>query len=131
MLSHGILNAQLASAIARLRHKDLFAISDCGLPVPPGVEVIDLALVFGVPRFEEALRALRPHVVLEEGVMAREAQGTQAERWVSDILDVPLSYIPHNNQKGFKAYVKEARFVLRTGETTPYANVILRCGVPF
>lgn len=45
MLTHGILNAQLAAAIAKLRHKDQFVVSDCGLPVPAGVEVIDLALV--------------------------------------------------------------------------------------
>ena len=46
MLTHGVLNAQLAQAMAGLRHKDQFVISDCGLPVPDGVEVIDLALVF-------------------------------------------------------------------------------------
>ena len=53
MLIHGILNAQLSAALAGLRHKDVFVVSDCGLPVPQGIEVIDLAVVFGVPRFEE------------------------------------------------------------------------------
>ena len=60
MLTHGILNAQLSAALAGLRHKDVFVVSDCGLPVPQGIEVIDLAVVFGVPRFEEVLEALRP-----------------------------------------------------------------------
>ena len=55
MLTHGILNAQLSAALAGLRHKDVFVVSDCGLPVPQGIEVIDLAVVFGVPRFGRSL----------------------------------------------------------------------------
>ena len=65
MLRHGIINAQLDEALARLRHKDRFVISDSGLPVQPGIEVIDLALVYGVPRFEQVLDALSPELVLE------------------------------------------------------------------
>ena len=108
MLIHGILNAQLSAALAGLRHKDVFVVSDCGLPVPQGIEVIDLAVVFGVPRFEEVL-----------------------ERWVKDHFNVPLSYVPHDGSGGFKSHIKNAKFVVRTGETTSYANVIFRCGVPF
>ena len=104
---------------------------NCGLPVPQGIEVIDLAVVFGVPRFEEVLEALRPQLVLEEGLMAEEARGEQAERWVKDHFNVPLSYVPHDGSGGFKSHIKNAKFVVRTGETTSYANVIFRCGVPF
>lgn len=131
MLTHGILNAQLSAALAGLRHKDVFVVSDCGLPVPQGIEVIDLAVVFGVPRFEEVLEALRPQLVLEEGLMAEEARGEQAERWVKDHFNVLLSYVPHDGSGGFKSHIKNAKFVVRTGETTSYANVIFRCGVPF
>lgn len=131
MLTHGILNAQLAGALARLRHKDCFVVSDCGLPVPDGVEVIDLAVQFGVPRFEQILDALVPELILEEGTMANEAKGTIAEQWVTDRFDVPLTYVPHDGSDGFKSLVKNASFVIRTGETTSYANVMFRCGVPF
>lgn len=131
MLTHGILNAQLAHALAGLRHKDLFVVSDCGLPVQPGIEVIDLAVTFGVPRFEQVLDALQSELILETGLMAQEAQGAVAESWVSDRFAVPLEYVPHDGPEGFKARVKDAKFVIRTGETTPYANVLFRCGVPF
>lgn len=131
MLTHGILNAQLASALARLRHKDQFVISDCGLPVPEGVEVIDLALCFGIPRFYEVLQALAPDLVLEEGVMACEAEGKQPEEWVNETLNIPLTYVPHDGEHGFKALCSQAKFVIRTGETTAYSNVLVRCGVPF
>jgi len=131
MLRHGIINAQLDEALARLRHKDRFVISDSGLPVQPGIEVIDLALVYGVPRFEQVLDALSPELVLECGWMAIEAQGTKAQQWVADRFDVPITYVPHDGPLGFKAQVEGTKFVIRTGETTPYANVIFRCGVPF
>ena len=131
MLTHGIINAQLARAIAELRHKDRFVVSDAGLPVQPGIEVIDLAVAFGVPRFEQVLDALAPELVLEEGLMAEEAHGTAAEQWVRDRFDLPLGHVPHDGATVFKARVEGAKFVIRTGETTPYANVIFRCGVPF
>lgn len=131
MLTHGVLNAQLAAAMAELRHKDQFVISDCGLPVPDGVEVIDLALVFGVPRFKDVLDAIKGDLVLESGVMAKEALGKEPESLVKDAFAVPLTYVPHDGEDGFKALVSQAKFVIRTGETTPYSNVILRSGVPF
>ncbi|MBS5012204.1 MAG: D-ribose pyranase [Bifidobacterium longum] len=131
MLTHGVINAQLAQALAGLRHKDRFVVSDAGLPVQPGIEVIDFAVAFGVPRFEQVLDAVAPELVLEEGLMAEEARGTIAEQWVKDRFDVPLSYVPHDGENGFKAQVEGAKFVIRTGETTSYSNVIFRCGVPF
>ena len=131
MLTHGVINAQLAQALAGLRHKDRFVVSDAGLPVQPGIEVIDFAVAFGVPRFEQVLDAVAPELVLEEGLMAEEARGTIAEQWVKDRFDVPLSYVPHDGENGFKAQVEGAEFVIRTGETTSYSNVIFRCGVPF
>ena len=106
-------------------------VSDAGLPVQPGIEVIDLAVAFGVPRFEQVLDAIAPELVLEEGLMAEEARGTIAEQWVKDRFDVPLSCVPHDGENGFKAKVKGVKFVIRTGETTSYSNVIFRCGVPF
>ena len=127
MLTHGILNSQLAAALAKLRHKDQFVISDCGLPVPQG----DLALVFGIPRFSDVLNAIKADLVLESGIMAKEACNKKPEEWVKESLGVPLTYVPHDGDEGFKALVSQAKFVIRTGETTPYSNVLLRCGVPF
>ena len=131
MLTHGILNAQLAAALAGLRHKDFFVISDCGLPVPSGVEVIDLAVVFTVPRFIQVLDAVAPELVLEQTTLADEARGTQVEHWIDERFNVPCDFIPHDGPGGLKDRVHDARFVIRTGETTPFANVILHCGVPF
>ena len=65
MTRDGILNAQLLSAIAHCGHTQTLVICDAGLPLPPGVPVIDLALVRGVPTFLEALKAVAGQLVVE------------------------------------------------------------------
>lgn len=127
MKKNGLLNPDLNRAVARLGHTDLVVVADCGLPVPAAVPVIDLALVFGIPRFTEVLDALLAEIVVEGAVAAEEARGGEVEDWLGQRV-AGLSYVPHEE---FKRRAAEAAFVVRTGETTPYANVLLRCGVPF
>lgn len=132
MLTHGVLHAQLASALAKLRHTDTFVVADCGLPVPKGIEVIDLALTFGIPRFTQVLDLLQSTLVLEGATMSCEVKNTAAQQWVVERFgQLPIEYLPHDGPQGFKAQIAHASFVIRTGETTPYANVILRSSVPF
>lgn len=124
MRRSGILNPQLAARINRLGHTDTFVVADCGLPIPADVPVVDLSLVFGVPRFADVLDALLDEVVVEGVTIATE---TPAE--VRDLLPaVPVTEASHEE---LKALLADVSFVVRTGETTPYANVILRSGVPF
>ncbi|MDK8662692.1 RbsD/FucU domain-containing protein [Corynebacterium coyleae] len=122
MRKTGILNAQLARAINGLGHTDTFAVADCGLPIPAGVEVVDLALVFGVPRFADVVRAILDEVVVEGAVVA-----TQAPDEVALLCDDPTR-VDHED---LKQALADCKFVVRTGETTPYANIIFRSGVPF
>ena len=122
MRKTGILNAQLERAINGLGHTDTFAVADCGLPIPAGVEVIDLALVFGVPRFHDVVRAILDEVVVEAAVVAKQAPGD-----VASLVDDP-QLVDHDD---LKRALADCKFVVRTGETTPYANIIFRSGVPF
>jgi D-ribose pyranase len=130
MKRQGILNVDLAGRCARLGHTDLVCVADCGLPVPAHVPVVDLALVHGFPAFEQVLDALLEELVVEGHVVADEIVGKPAE----DLVDRrrerlgPVTKVPHEE---LKRLVSACAFVVRTGEATPYANVILRCGVPF
>ncbi|AKK10783.1 D-ribose pyranase [Corynebacterium uterequi] len=126
MLKSGILNAQLAHALARLGHTDTIVIADCGLPVPEGVELVDLALVFGVPTFEQVWHAVTDALEIEAVTIA---DATPAE--VRALLPAELSEVIEVDHEQLKAEVARARVVVRSGSTTAYSNVILRCGVPF
>lgn len=127
MKKKGILNASLNGQISRLGHGDLVVVADCGLPIPLGTPTVDLALVFGVPRFTEVLDALIEDVVFEGCVAAFEAMGETAGDWIAERFP-GADYVSHEH---LKKLAGSAKVVVRSGEATPYANVILRCGVPF
>lgn len=129
MLRTGVLNAQLARVLAELGHTHTIVIGDCGLPRPDGVETVDLAVILGVPSFEDVLRAVVGELVVAGCVMAAEVQTANpaALALVRSLVGEP-EFVPHED---FKQASRSARAFIRTGEATPYANVILRCGVPF
>ncbi|WP_293822794.1 D-ribose pyranase [uncultured Corynebacterium sp.] len=124
MRKSGLLNPSLTSAVARLGHTDTFVIADCGLPIPHDVPVIDLTLTFGIPTFADTLAALLQEVVVEAATIA----DTTPPEVRSLLPAVPLTEVSHD---ALKREVARASFVVRTGSTTPFANVILRSGVPF
>jgi len=125
----GILNAELNRHLSTLGHTDTLVVADCGLPQPPGVPVVDLAVVFGVPSFEEVLRAVSAEIVVEKAQIAVESvDRNPAVGALVESLCGSASVVPHEE---LKRRCAEARLLIRTGEATPYANVILHCGVPF
>lgn len=124
MRKSGLLNPALTSAVARLGHTDTFVIADCDLPIPHDVPVIDLTLTFGIPTFADTLATLLEEVVVEAGTIA----DTTPPEVRSLLPAVPLTEVSHDD---LKREVARASLVVRTGSTTPFANVILRSGVPF
>lgn len=127
MKKHGILNASLSEGIARLGHGDLVIVADCGLPLPLDPRVVDLAVVAGLPAFQQVLDAVLEEIVVEGALAAAECRSTLAGPWVASRIE-RVKYIPHEE---FKKLTATAKLIVRTGEATPYANVALRCGVPF
>lgn len=126
----GIVNASLAGRCAALGHTDQLAIADCGLPLPAGVPVVDLSLVRGVPSFVDVLSALVRELVIEGHTMAEEAIGTVVETWIADRAG-GLGEAQTMSHEELKRQLAACKLIVRTGEATPYANVILRCGVAF
>lgn len=128
MKKAGLLNPELNRAIARLGHTDTFVVADCGLPVPANVPLIDLALVFGIPRFADVLGAVLDEVVVEGFTIASETGHDVRNLLEQSAPEAGIAEIPHEE---FKRLVADAAFVVRTGETTPFANALVHCGVPF
>ena len=127
MKKRGILNAPLSSAIATLGHGDLVVIADCGLPLPLNGPIVDLALIPGTPSFTAVLDALLDELVVESALVADECRGGRVEAWIRERL-THADFTPHER---FKSLLASAKILIRTGEATPYANVGIRCGVPF
>jgi D-ribose pyranase len=124
-----ILNPRLLSVLAGAGHTDLIVIADAGLPVQPGVEIIDLSVVPGVPSFLQVFDAIRATFVFERTFLARESNDQPLMKELRPWLDgVPVEEISHDE---LKQRVGAARAVIRTGECTPYANIGLIAGVTF
>ena len=126
-----LLHAELSEAIARLGHGDLLVIGDAGLPIPDGPRRIDLALSANVPRMHEVLAAVLGEMQVESAVIATELApknpAVHAEL-LRQLGATPVSALPHAD---FKVLTASARAIVRSGEFSPYANVILRAGVVF
>ncbi len=128
----GVLHAELARHLSLLGHTDRFVIGDRGLPLPRGLPLIDLAVVPGVVSFSDVLGAVLEEVVIQAHAYATEARGGPAEALLtSRATELGAGEaVPHED---FKRLLRDERvvFAIRTGEETPYANVILEAGVPF
>ncbi|MDQ0204981.1 D-ribose pyranase [Pectinatus haikarae] len=131
MKKQGIINAQLAGYIAGLGHKDVFMVVDGGMPIPRGVPIVDLALCGGVPTFKQVMDAVLAETEIEFYTLAKdiEEKNMPLLRYIQDKLqNVEYELIEHTELKKRSADVK---FVIRTGEFTPYPNIIMRAGVAF
>ena len=129
MKRNGIINGALADALATLRHTDLFLISDGGFPSGPRDRVIDLGLVPGLPRFGDVLLPVLKEVAIEAAWIASESAAANPDQAALLARALPSAEaVPHDE---LKRRADSARFIVRTGDATPYANVLLRAGYPF
>jgi D-ribose pyranase len=132
MKRHGHLNRDISRILACTGHTDSIVIADCGLPIPNGVECIDLSLVLGEPAFLRVLDTVLADFKVERAIFASEARErnhavtNRASMLASEGVDV--DFVTHERLKELSRQVKG---IIRTGEATPFANVILYSGVIF
>lgn len=128
MKKGGVINQPITAVIGGLGHTDTLTIADAGLPIPATTQRIDLALTTGVPSFLETLRVVLSEMFVEKALVAEEMQAISPHIYaaVQEILgDTPIELIPHVE---FKQATAVSRAIIRTGEFTPYANIILVSG---
>lgn len=128
MKKQGILNSDISRVLSYMGHTDCIAVGDCGLPIPDEVERIDLALEFGVPSFMDVLRVITKDMKVEKIVLAEEIR-EQNPKVLGEIKELfagqelETVFVSHTE---LKKQTRECKAVIRTGETTPYANIILQ-----
>lgn len=131
MKKTGILNSRLEYGIARLGHTQRVVICDAGMPLPFDADVIDLALVPGVPSFSQVLEAVASELQVESYFIASETEDVNPEirKEIDRLLPgLPCQVVDHEE---LKKITMQSQLFIRTGECTSYANVILVCGVTF
>ena len=133
MKKNGILNSDISRVLSYMGHTDWIAIGDCGLPIPDEVERIDLALTFGEPGFMRTLEVVADDMKVEKIILAEEIkeQNPEVLSQINDYFDgqsIEVEFVTHVE---LKAKTHDCKAVIRTGETTPYANIILQSGCIF
>ncbi|MEK3730954.1 MULTISPECIES: D-ribose pyranase [Paenibacillus] len=131
MKKQGILNSHIAKVLADLGHTDTIVVGDVGLPVPPGVLKIDLAIKHGQPSFRDVVDAIAEDMVVEKVIVAEEIHAANAEtlQYIHNRFQhCDIDACPHEE---LKQQMATAKAVIRTGEAKPYANCILQAGVHF
>ena len=137
MKKNGILNSDISRVLSYMGHTDRICIGDCGLPVPDETERIDLTVKFGTPSFMEVLEEVGKDMKIEKVILAEEIKEQNPEQ-LKNILDFlgrletgftpEVEYVKHTE---LKEKTKDCKAVIRTGETTPYSNIILQSGCIF
>ncbi|MEB8171512.1 MULTISPECIES: D-ribose pyranase [Staphylococcaceae] len=131
MYKTGTLNSEISKVLSDLGHTDTIVIADCGLPVPKGVQKIDLAVRQGLPSFIDVVDEIARHMVIEHVTLAEEIKDSNPavlKEVDSIVKGIPNDFVTHEQ---FKALTENSEAIIRTGEATPYANIILRSGVNF
>lgn len=126
-----LINSEISSVISKMGHTDMLTICDSGLPIPKNVERIDLALKHGIPTFLDTLDTVLEELQVEEIVIATEIESVSNEMYKEierRFKNVKITKVAHED---FKVMTKESMAIVRTGEFTPYANIILKSGVVF
>ena len=131
MKKSGLLNKDISEVVASMGHLDTLMICDAGLPIPQDVRRIDLAIKPGLPGFIETTEAIADELKIDCIIVAEEAI-KMSPRIVDGLKEIfpgiEIEFIPHLKLKELSHSV---RAIIRTGEFTPYANVVLVSGVVF
>ncbi|WP_156286111.1 D-ribose pyranase [Oceanivirga salmonicida] len=128
-----LINSEISYIISKMGHTDSLVISDAGLPIPSEVKRIDLAVKKGIPSFMETFKTILSELKVEKALMASEIKDISPDLH-SEIVkelkkhNIDIMYITHEK---FKKETEKSKAIVRTGEFTPYANIILKSGVVF
>lgn len=126
-----MINSDMSRVIAQMGHFDKLSIGDAGMPVPMGTEKIDLAVDNGIPSFMQVLTNVLEELEVQRIYLAEEIK-TENPKMLENIKalmpETPITFIPHSDMK---QDLNNCHAFVRTGEMTPYSNIILESGVVF
>ncbi|MFT4147817.1 MAG: D-ribose pyranase [Micrococcaceae bacterium] len=129
-----LLNTLLSTAISEIGHTQWLTIGDAGLPILNDGRKIDLAVTRGLPSFIDVLEATLSEMKVQKVYLAEEIKSENPDQLqaIKQLLDsdVELEWVTHEELK--KMTQNENNIVtVRTGEVTPYSNIVLESNVDF
>jgi D-ribose pyranase len=130
MKKTGIYNSLISSEIAKMGHTDILTIVDMGYPIPKDSKYVDIVLDKGKPSFKEVIEIVLKELQIEKVIIASEIKEKNKKQYeyITKNINATIQEMPHEE---FKKHAKTSRFFIRTGEASPYSNIMLISGVIF
>jgi D-ribose pyranase len=126
MKKTGIINPQIAGALAGLGHSDGLLICDAGFPLPQHLTAIDISLVFGTPTVLQTLDAVLTEFIAEEVIVSKEMESLSPALYKAVRERLPKQKYRLLPFDEFAAQATGVKYALRTGDNTAaYANIII------
>ena len=131
MKKTALLNSKISRVISEMGHGDMLCICDAGLPISRDTDRVDLALTRGIPSFMEVLDAVMTELEVEEVIIAKEMVTDSIGLYEEIKIRFPKTSINIISHEELKSLSRECHSIVRTGEFTSFANIILKSGVVF
>ena len=127
----GIMHRDLSAVIAGMGHNDELMVCGSAFPIPETTRRIELALEPGLPAFMDVVRIICKELLVERILVSEETKAVSPKRFeelTAFFEGVEVKVIP---QSELKEHAHTAKACVRTGECTPFSNVVLVGGVIF
>ena len=125
----GIVNRELARVLSAQGHGDLLMVVDAGFAIPKNVDVGDISLSENSPMLIDTLMELKKFFSVEKLIFADKTKEVSPSLFnnITALFgdDIPVEIVTHPQIKELSTRVKS---VIRTGDFTAFANVILVSG---
>ena len=137
MKRDGILNAELSYLVATMGHSDSLMVVDAGWPIPDA-QRCDVSLSPGVPSLLQVVGAILSEMSVERAIIDSQLASSDPEIYASlrTLLTSaartngsPMIEIEDEVHDTFKLRANAAKGIVRTGECTAFANVVLVGGL--
>ncbi|MWN05623.1 D-ribose pyranase [Gilliamella sp. Pas-s95] len=134
-----LFNSEIIQVLSKMGHTDQIAIGDAGLPIASDTPRIDLAVTYGVPSFIQVFQTVSQDMQIEKVILAEEIIKRNCEmhklileqiKKLEQVQNSSIETIYVSHEK-LKLQTRHCKAVIRTGECSPFANVILQSGVIF
>jgi len=125
MLRTGILNPHLLDLISRIRHTNTLVISDRGFPFWPQIETVDISLIDDVPTVMQVFAALKENFDYGHVWVAEEFKSSNSEEKLAELQAQVGDSLQFESHVTLKQRVPGAIGLIRTGDTTQYANMVI------
>jgi len=102
MKRDGITNSQLMWLLTQMGHGDRIVVANCSLLIPSQILRIDLALIKGVPPFQQVVQALKEETVFQKLIVTQEMRTfnpTQCAFLNAIFSDLVMEEVPHEMLK--------------------------------